>query len=118
MAKKPVAVSASLPRDDDSAQIQALSPAVAGTVHRTTTEGASASVALANGTEIVRVASNVAVWIAFGGSSVDAADTQTDSFLFPAGAEVFNLRDTTYTHIAARSVAASGNGLVTATKME
>jgi hypothetical protein len=118
MAKKQVAISASLPRDDDSASIQVLSPAVAGTVHRTTTEGASARVQLPSNTDVVRVASNVAVWVAFGGSTVDAADTQTDSLLFPAGAEVFNLRDRTYTYIAARSVAASGNGLVTATKME
>ena len=118
MAKKQVSVSASLPRDDDSASIQVLSPASAGTVHRTTTEGASASVALASGTEIVRVAASVAVWIAFGTSGVDAADTQTDSMLCPAGAEVFNLRDTDYTHIAARSVSGSGNGLVTATTME
>ena len=118
MAKRPTAETTSMPRDDDSATIQVLSPALAGTVHRTTTEGASARVTLPTDTEVVRVAANVAVWIAFGGSGVDAAAAQSDSLLFPAGVEVYHLRDTSYTHIAARSVASSGNGLVTATKME
>jgi hypothetical protein len=109
---------ASLPRDDDSAPIQVLGPVAAGTVHRTTTTASSASVQLPANTYIVRISSNVAIWLAFGGSGVDAADTQTDSMLFPAGTEVFHLRNSTYTYVAARSVAAEGNGLVTATKME
>lgn len=113
-----VAVNASLPRDDDSAPIQVLGPSLNGTVHRTTTEAASASVQLPTSTNIVRISSNVAVWLAFGGSGVDATAAQTDSMLFPAGTEVFHLRNSTYTYVAARSVAAEGNGLVTATKME
>ena len=112
-----VAISASLPRDNDGANIQTLSPGVNATVHRTTSEGSSASVQLSSDTQVVRIACNVAVWVAFGGSGVDATDTQSDSFMFPAGVEVFHLRDSTYTYVAARSVAGEGNGLLTATKM-
>ncbi len=112
-----VAISTSLPRDNDGANIQTLSPALNGTVHRTTSEGSSASVALPGSTHVVRIACNVAVWVAFGGSGVDATDTQTDSFMFPAGVEIFHLRDSTYTYVAARSVSGEGNGLLTATKM-
>lgn len=108
----------SLPRDDDSAHVQALSPLSAGTVHLTATEGADDSIALPTGTEIVRIASQGAVWLAFGGSSVDAAATQTDSMLFPAGAEIFHLRDAAYTWVAARSLSGEGNVAVTATQME
>ena len=118
MAKKRQLASAKLPRDDDSTPIQVLSPLPAGTVHRTAIEASSARVALTANTDIVRVASNVAVWLAFGNSSVVAGDTLSDSMLFPAGAEVFNLRDTIYTFIAVRSLVGEGNGLVTATSME
>jgi len=113
-----VSVNTSLPRDDDSAPIQVLGPQNAGTVHRTTTEASSANVALASGTNIVRIASNVAVWISFGGSGITAAAADTNSMMFPAGAEVFHLRDSSFTYIAARSVSGEGNGLVTATRME
>jgi hypothetical protein len=108
---------ASLPRDDDAQHIQVLSPKATGTVHRTTTQGASASVALPTGARVVRIASSVAVWLAFGGSGVAAADTESDSMLFPAGTEYFHLRDDTFTYLAARSVA-NESGLVTATAME
>ena len=43
---------------------------------------------------------------------------ETDSFIFLQGVEYFNLRDDTYTYMAARSVSGEGNVLVTATKME
>lgn len=113
-----VSASASLPRDDDSAPMQILSPKPASTVHLTATEGADDSVALPTGTQVVRIAAVGSVWLAFGGSAVDAAAAQSDSFLFPAGAEVFNLRSNTYTWVAARSVSGEGNVFVTITTME
>ena len=118
MAKKPVAVGTSLPRDNDSVPIQALSPALTGTIHLAATEAADDSAALPSGTDVVRIASEGQVFLAFGGSSVDAADGQSDSFLFPAGAEILFLRDTSYTWVAARSLSGEGNLVVTATKME
>ncbi len=111
------AESAALPHDTNSRPIQTLSPAVEGTVHLDATEGADDSAALPSETEIVRVACNGAVFIAFGGSGVDAADGQADSFLFTAGVEYFHLRDSTYTWVAARSLTGEGAQSVTVTKM-
>lgn len=110
--------SASLPRDDDSAPMQVLSPKAASTVHLTATEAADDSIALTSGSEIVRVAASGNVWLAFGPAAVDAASGQSDSFLFPAGVEVFNLRDSNFTWVAARSVTGAGNVPVTVTTME
>ncbi len=110
---------ASLPRDDDSAPVQVLSPHATGTVHISATEGSSANVALASGgSNVVRVASSGAIWFAFGGASVDAGSAQNDSFLIPAGVDYFFLRDSSFTHAAARSVAGAGNQVVTITNME
>ena len=112
------ALSTSMPRDDDAGVIQLLSPAATGSVHVSATEGASASGQLATGTEVVRVACTGAVYIAFGGSGVDAATDTTDSFIFTGGVEYFHLRNATYTYMAARSLTGEGNLEVTATKME
>lgn len=112
------AESASLPRDNDSAPIQLLSPAVDGVIHLTATEAADDSSALPSGTEIVRIASLGTVYIAFGGSSIAAAAGESDSFLMLAGVEFFSLRSSTYTWVAARSASGEGNIAVTATKME
>lgn len=109
--------SASLPRDDDSATIQILSPDVDNTVHLSATEGASARIILPTGTDIVRMASSGAVWLAFGGATVDAGAGQPDSMLMPAGTEFFFLGDDRYTYVAVRSVAGAGAQVVTATKM-
>lgn len=119
MAKKPTSINASLPRDDDSAAMQILSPGLNATIHLTATEAADDSSALPANTDVVRIACAAgAIWLAFGPSDVAAAATETDSMLFPVGAETFNLRDTSYTWVAARSVSGAGNVAVTATKME
>ncbi len=118
MSKAETAISTSLPRDNDSTPIQTLSPEPTGTVHLTATEGADDSSALPTGTEVVRIAALGNVWVAFGGSSVAAAATETDSFLVPTGLDYFHLRDSSYTWVAARSVSGEGNVLVTATMME
>lgn len=110
--------SASLPRDDDSAPMQILSPAVAGTIHLAATVTADDSAALPSGSSIVRVACSGAIFLAFGGASVDAATGQTDSFIFTGGVETFHLRDSSYIWVAARSLAGEGNLAVTITKME
>ena len=112
------ALTTSMPRDDDAGVIQLLSPAVAGTIHLSATEGADDSAALPTDTEVVRIACTGAVYIAFGGSSVDAAADQNDSFIFTGGVEFFHLRSATYTYVAARSLTGEGNLEVTATKME
>ena len=112
------ALTTSMPRDDDAGAIQLLSPAAAGTVHLTATEAADDSSALPTGTEVVRIACTGAVYVAFGGSSVDAAATQSDSFLFTGGVEFFHLRDASFTWVAARSLSGEGDLVVTATKME
>ena len=108
---------ASMPRDNDSQGIQLLSPAVNGVIHLAATEGADDSAALPTSTEIVRIASTGAVYLAFGGSSIDALAGENDSFLMNAGVEFFHLRSSTYIWVAARSLAGEGNIVVTATKM-
>lgn len=107
----------SLPRDDDSSPVQVLSVASNGTAHLTATEGGSANLALPSGSNIVRVAATAPCWIAFGDAGVTAAASDINSLLFPAGAEMFFLRDSSYTHIAARSVLGQGSVLITATRM-
>lgn len=109
--------SVSLPRDDDSSSVQVLCPAVNGTVHLTATEGASGGGTLPSNAEIVRIAASGPVWLAFGGAGVDAGQSQTDSFLFPAGAEVFFMRESSYTNFAARSVSGAGNVVLTVTRL-
>lgn len=109
--------SSTLPRDVDLAAIQILSPAVDGNVHITATEGSSSAVQLPTDTEVVRVAASGAVWLAFGGSGVAAAQSEADSMLFPSGAEFFFTLPDSYTYVAARSVSGAGSVLVTATKM-
>lgn len=118
MAKKQTANSTSLPRDDDSAPIQILSPDPTGSVFITSTEGASASVQLPANTEVVRIGASGSVVLSFGASGVDAGLGQTDSFIFPAGAEVFFLRDTLFTWVAARSLTGAGTVNVSCTRME
>ncbi len=118
MPNRETAVSASLPRDNDSQPIQVLSPFLNGTVQLLATSAADDSSALPSGTEVVRIAAADTIWLAFGGSSVDAATGQADSMLFPAGAEIFNLRDATYTWVAARAISGGSDVIVTATKME
>ena len=108
---------ASLPRDDDSASIQILSPAVNGNREINATEGASLNVQLPTDTEVVRVASTGAVWIAFGDNTITATAGADSAILMPAGVEYFFLHDTSYTYVAARSVAGAGNQTVNATKM-
>lgn len=112
------ALTTSMPRDDDAGVMQILSPAVAGTVHLVATEAADDSAALPSNTEVVRIACTGAVYLAFGGSSVDAAVDQTDSFIFTGGVEFFHLRDDSYIWVAARSLSGEGDLAVTATKME
>lgn len=109
---------AHLPIDRDSRPIQLLSPGVNDTVHISATEGSSTNVALPADTEIVRVGSSGAVWLAFGGASVDASQGQSDSMFFAQGIEFFFLNSDSYTHVAARSVAGAGNQVVSVTKME
>ena len=109
------APTASLPRDDDSSPIQVLSPATS--IQISATEGSSASVALESDSEVIRIASTGAVFVAFGTSGVDAGTGQADSFVFPAGVEFFFMRDKTNTHVAARSIVGSGNQILTITKM-
>lgn len=108
---------AQLPTDRDSLPVQTLAPNLTGTVHISAAEGASASAALPSGTEFVRIASSGAVWLAFGTSGVAAAASESDSMLFPGGAEVFYVEPTT-THVAARSTSGAGSLFVTATRME
>lgn len=107
----------SLPRDDDSSAVQVLSPAANGTVHLTAVEANSTSSAVPAGADVVRIAASGPIYLAFGGSGVDAGVSQSDSMFFPAGAEAFFLRDNSYTHVAARSVAGAGNVVVTVTKL-
>lgn len=118
MAKKQVAESTSLPRDDDSNAIQMLSPDPTGTVQIASIEASSNNAVFAPNTEIVRLSTTGPVWIAFGGASVQAATMTTNSFLMLAGTEFFYLRDTDFIRIAARSVLGSGAVIVTATRME
>ena len=118
MSKKQTAGGASLPRDDDSAPIQILSPDPTGSVFIISTEGASSNVALPANTNILRIGASGSVVLAFGNASVDAGLAQTDSFIFPAGAEVFFLRDTLFTHVAARSLTGAGTVNVSCTRME
>lgn len=118
MSKKQTVNGGLLPRDDNSVPIQVLSPVIGGTKHRTVIEASSARVELTSEPGIVRIASDVAMWLAFGDSSVVAGDTLPDSMLFPAGAEVYHLRETVFTYMAVRSLSGEGSGVVTATKME
>ena len=109
--------STSLPRDDDANPIQVLSPDIVGTVQVSAVEGSSTSIALPANTEIIRIASTGAVFIALGPSAVDAGTGTSDSFIFPAGVEFFFLRNPTITHVAARAVAGAGAQTVTITRM-
>lgn len=114
----PKANTTGLPFDENANPIQILSPVLQSTVHLAATEGADDSAAMTAGSEIVRVACNGAVYLAFGGSAVDAGAGENDSFIFTAGVEVFHLRDATYTWVAARSLSGEGNQPVTITTME
>ena len=81
-------------------------------------EGSSGRIAVPANSEVIRIASTGAVWLAFGNSSVAAAAGEVDSMIFTAGTEYFHLRNALYTDIAARSVVGEGSVRVTITRME
>ena len=99
-----------LPRDSGSVAIQAVFPISTVSLP---VSASSARVQLPTNTGVVRIASNVDVYLEFGGSGVTAT---TSSMLFPAGAEVFSCEDNAVTHVAALIVGATP-GVLTASKM-
>ncbi len=99
-----------LPRDTGSAAIQAVFPVATTTL---SVSAPTARIAMPPNTNVVRIASNVDVYLEFGGSGVNATSS---SMLFPAGAEVFSCVDDNVTHVAAMLVGATP-GVLTASKM-
>ena len=97
-------------RDTSGAAVQALLPDATSTL---SLSGASGRVILPTNTNLVRIATTVDCYIAFGDSSVVAT---TNSMLFPTGADVFNVNRSDITHVAAILVGARP-GVLTATKM-
>lgn len=97
-------------RDTAGGLVQALRPSTNVSLSVTTS---SARVALPSETALIRIATTVDVYLAFGNSGVTAT---TSSMLFPAGTEVFTIDDDNITHVAAVLVA-STSGPLTATKM-
>jgi len=106
-----------LPRDDNSERIQVLSLANAGSVHINSIEASSNRIAVPTNAEIIRISASGSVWLAFGNSTVSAAAQTSNSMLFTAGAEVFHLRDESFTNIAALSVTGEGSVLVSISVM-
>ena len=99
-----------LVRDTSGTAVQALLPSGNTTQ---TTSGSSQRITLPNDTKLVRIASTVDVYVAFGGSGVNASSS---SMLFPIGAEIFNIHDPLITHVAFLQVGAIP-GVFSATKM-
>jgi hypothetical protein len=99
-----------LVRDTSGAAVQALLPDSTSVL---SVSGSTSRVAMPDSTNLVRIATTIDVYLAFGDGSVTATSS---SMLFPAGAEVFNVNKTPWTHVAALMVGATP-GPLTATKM-
>ena len=99
-----------LVRDTGGAPVQAVKPTTNATFATSTT---SARVAIPTDGVVFRVASNASGFIAFGDSGITAS---TSSMVFPAGVEVFNLKDTGHTHVAFILGTGSGNFSITSLK--
>jgi hypothetical protein len=95
---------------DSGAAIQAVRPDLNVS---SVTSGSSQRVAFPADTSVVRIASTVDLYIAFGNSAVTASSA---SMLFPVGAEVFSVQPDGITHVAFIQVGATP-GVFSATKM-
>jgi hypothetical protein len=84
-----------LPRDNNSDIVQALSPV--DNVTQSVSNGGQVRFTIPALTEIIRIASEVTCYIKFGDSGVVA--TSSD-ILFPVGAEVFSIKARGYTHVS------------------
>ena len=111
MPDHPAQTSVLLPRDKDSQSVQTLSLDASKTLAIAIATG---NVALPAGTEIIRVANKVDMYMRFGTSSVVA--TTTDDALVPAGVEIFRL-PTNVTHVAVISSDGATTGESSFTKL-
>lgn len=99
-----------LVRDTSGTAVQALLPSGNTTL---STTGSSQRITLPADTRLVRLATTVDTYVAFGTATVTAS---TSSMLFPIGAEIFNINDVAITHVAFVHVGATP-GVFSATKM-
>jgi hypothetical protein len=97
-------------RDTNNASVQALYPQSSVALALT---GSSSRVAMPENTRLIRIATDVPCYIAFGNSSVVASAA---SMFFPPGVEVFTCEDDTITHVAA-VLSGATPGIFSATKM-
>lgn len=105
---------ANLPTDTNGHPVQTLRVQEDATLHLSPTEGAQARATLGSDAQVVRVATTGACWAAFGDSSVAASSGDANSFLFPAGVEIFYVSEA-LTHLSLRSVVGAGNVSATVT---
>ena len=93
-----------LPRDSNSAPVQALSPVT--NVTNAVSSAAQVRFAIPAATQIIRIATASNCYIKFGDNAVVAT---TSDILFPAGTEVFNIKEYPHTHISVLGVDAAAS---------